>query len=263
MRIPYCIMSGSGNDFVVVDNREGVVDEDVCDRLNGIIKSENRDGLLLLEDSLKNNFKMRIINPDGSEAEMCGNGARCIAKFAKMQGIAGDKMNFETLAGEIQAEIIDSRVKIGMTDPGDILLNKELKLDDGTEIVHYINTGVAHTILMEEELEKIDIEGLGRAIRYHPDFQPQGTNVDFVSIFDTDTIKIRTYERGVEGETLACGTGAVAGACIAYLLGKVKSPAGAWTRGGEILKIYFDEIEGKITNLFLEGEVESIQEGEV
>ncbi len=261
-KISLCIMSGSGNDFVVVDNRSGVVNGDLHEELVRIVRKEGRDGLLLLEGSSKSDFKMRIINSDGSEAEMCGNGARCIAKFAQMNEIAQDKMKFETLAGEIEAEVAGNWVKIWMTDPTDIRLNQELRVNGETKIVHHLNTGVPHTVLVEEELEGVDVISLGRTIRFHQDFQPQGTNVDFMSILGDDTIKIRTYERGVESETLACGTGAVASTCVAYLLDRVSPPVGVWTKSGEILRVYFELFEGKIVHPSLEGEVKILREEE-
>lgn len=255
--IPFAKMCASGNDFIVINNMK----QDICinppiarrwcDRKRGI----GADGVLVLETSVQASFKMRIINADGSEAEMCGNGARCIAMYAYLNGIAARIMRFETLAGMINAEVTGEQIKIQLTQPTNIQLN--MKIDD-CQTVHYINTGVPHAVLLVDDVDNIDVITLGKKLRYHQAFQPAGTNVNFVEIIDRAHIKVRTYERGVEDETLACGTGSSASACICTLLGMVSSPVKVITKGKEILTIYIEQ-----DNIFLEGEAGIIFEGRI
>lgn len=262
-KISFAKMVASGNDFIVVDNRDGMIDitpgwvRKVCHRKFGV----GADGMLIVELSKVSDFKMRIINSDGSEAEMCGNGGRCVAKFAQIKEIAGSEMKFETHAGIIEAKIINHRVKIKLTNPINLLLNKKVRLQHKEINVHCLNTGVPHTVLMTDEIENVDVTGLGRQIRWHRDFAPAGTNVNFIQIIDNQTINIRTYERGVEDETLACGTGSAASACIAAILGLTKPSVKMLTKSGEILEIDFDKVEENITNLYLTGDVQIVYEG--
>jgi len=262
--INFTKMVASGNDFVVIDNRDGMIDvtpglvRRICQRKLGI----GADGVLILELSKIANFKMRIINSDGTEAEMCGNGGRCIAKFAQLKEIAGNQMKFETLAGIIEANIINhSRVKVKLTNPTDLLLNKKIQLQNREITVQCLNTGVPHTVLISKEIEDVDVMELGRQVRWHQDFAPAGTNVDFIQLIDTNTIKIRTYERGVEDETLACGTGSAASACLASILGLATPPVKVITKSGEILDIDFKMKGDNITNLYLTGDVQVVYEG--
>ena len=291
-------MCAGGNDFIVIDNRFGICTDgaSLALRLCKRSYSAGADGLLLLEKGKKSDqFKMRIFNPDGSEAEMCGNGARCIAAFASRKGISGSKVNLETHAGLISAEVIgpevrlhphlspplclaggrasrgrikkrgkgnSCKVRLKMCEPSDIRLSLKLSIDDREYITNFINTGVPHTVLIVEDLKTIDIE-LGKKIRYNELFQPQGTNVDFVEVIDRQKIRLRTYERGVEAETLACGTGAVAGAIVSYLLGKVSPPVSAETGGGHTLVIHFKPEDEKVTEVYLEGDATFVYEGEL
>lgn len=258
-------MNGSGNDFIVMDNGDGNIPTDpawvqaVCRRKFGV----GADGLLLAEPSEWADLKMRIINADGSEAEMCGNGARCMAYFAHSTGMAKSDMLLETLAGPVRAEVKNGRVKVKLTEPADITLSKEINLEGrGQERVAYLNTGVPHTVLVTRDVGRAEVVELGRRIRYHPAFQPQGTNVDFIEI-ESDHIKIRTYERGVEDETLSCGTGSVAGAIVAYLLGFLKPPVAVETRSGEVLTVYFEAEGSWIKEVYLEGDVQMVYRGEL
>ncbi len=258
--IPFVKMCASGNDFVVINNMEMGIHIDSflvkrwCDRKRGI----GADGVLVLEPSSHASFRMKIINADGSEAEMCGNGARCIAEYACLKGIADRLMSFETLAGMINAEVTGEQIKIQLTTPTNIKLNEKI---DEYPSIHYINTGVPHAILLVDDVGDIDVVSLGRAIRYHPAFQPAGTNVNFVEVVDSSCLKVRTYERGVEDETLACGTGSSASACICTLLGRVLPPVRVITKGGEVLTVYLEQDEGNITSLFLEGKASLVFEG--
>lgn len=259
--VPFVKMSGSGNDFVVIDNRKlniGVTPswiKKVCHRRFGV----GADGVLMVENSQSVDFEMKTFNSDGSECEMCGNGARCIARYAYLKGIASSKMQFETLVGLVEAEIINKKVKVKLLDPKDIKLN--LKID--THCIHFVNMGVPHTVLFVDELDKINVVGLGKGLRLHSYFQPKGTNVNFVEIVNNIQLKVRTYERGVEDETLACGTGSAASACIAALLNRVNSPVYVVTKGGEIIKVSFDKEGTRIKNLYIEGNADIIFEGKL
>ena len=266
--VEFTKMNGAGNDFIVIDNRERVVPPDIAVFAKQVCQrkfSLGADGLLLLESSSQgNDFRMRIFNPDGSEPGMCGNGARCIARFSQRIGVTGERMTFETLAGRMEAEVHDNEVRLKMSDPTDIKLHLRLHLDGDVYEVHYLNTGVPHVILLTESLESIPVNELGRKLRHHREFAPEGANVDFVKVEGKSSLHLRTYERGVEEETLACGTGAVASAIAAFSLGKVsKPPVEVHTRGGEILKIYFEASPPQVTNVYLEGKAGFVYEGEI
>ncbi len=267
MRIPFTKMSGSGNDFILIDHREPFLKEDglkdfvqkVCRRRVSV----GADGLILIERSEKADFKWRFYNADGGEAEMCGNGGRCAARFAHSKGIAGPSLRFETLAGILSARVEGKRVKLEMTKPFGLKLDETLLVDGKKEVFSFINTGVPHVVLFREDLERLDMVKIGRAIRRHSHFAPAGTNVNFVKVEKKSSLSIRTYERGVEDETLACGTGVVASALIATFKGLVKSPVSVKTRGGEVLSVHL-EIDGKeVKRVFFEGEVDTIYEAEM
>jgi diaminopimelate epimerase len=244
---------GSGNDFIIIDNRENIIKKrnyiakKLCDRKFGI----GADGLLLLEKSQKADFKMRIFNPDGSEAEMCGNGLRCILRFIYENSLSNKKkLKIETKAGILDGEIKGKRIKIRIRLVEEPNLNIKIPLEQKTIIGNYINTGVPHTIIFVNDVEEMNIEEIGPKIRYNKIFGEKGTNVDWVEIIKDKFIKIRTYERGVEGETLSCGTGAVASAIITFLKEGMGSPINVITRSKEILKVYFDN---ELKNIYLEG----------
>ncbi|MGD0915372.1 MAG: diaminopimelate epimerase [Thermodesulfobacteriota bacterium] len=267
MKIHFTKMSGSGNDFIVIDHRKPFLDPG---RLKVFIRSVCRrrvsvgaDGLILIERSERADFKWRYFNADGSEAEMCGNGGRCAARFACLKGIAGSSLTFETLAGILSAQVNGKRVKLEMTKPHSLSLDEAVHIEGRELILSRINTGVPHAVLFLKDLEEVDVIQMGREIRFHPHFAPSGTNVNFVRLENSSQLSLRTYERGVEDETLACGTGAVASALIAAFNGWVKSPASIKTRGGEVLQVYF-EIEGQdVKKVFFEGDVHVIYEGEM
>jgi diaminopimelate epimerase len=264
-RIPFIKMSGSGNDFILIDNRRRVLDGDqladfvrrVCTRKVSV----GADGLILIEPSSRVNFRWRFFNADGSEAEMCGNGGRCAARFAVLQGIAPPRLSFETLAGVIAAEVEGRRVKVQMVRPFGMELHLKIKIDEQEHALHFLNTGVPHAVEIVEEARQVRVVDLGRKIRFHPRFQPAGANANFVQIIDRRHLKARTYERGVEEETLACGTGAVASTLIAAALGLVDSPVAVETSGGEILHIYFQRREKDFEGVFLEGDTRVVYEG--
>ena len=265
-KLSFTKMSGSGNDFVMIDNRNGRLDVEPRTLAKRICRrgmSVGADGVILVEPSSKADFRMRIFNADGSEAEMCGNGGRCVARFAEMLGIAGPRMAFETLAGIIRAEVHNSRVKLQISQPRDLRLRQSIEVDGVVHQVHSINTGVPHAVILCSDLEEVAVRALGRQIRFHPAFQPAGTNVDFAVVLDSRALAIRTYERGVEDETLACGTGAVASALVAAALGLVSSPAQVRVRGGETLTVYFSGSGPDFHGVLFEGEVRLIYQGEL
>ncbi|HOL21257.1 MAG TPA: diaminopimelate epimerase [bacterium] len=255
-------MAGSGNDFVVIDNRGNTISNRkkaavlLCNRKFGI----GADGLLLLEKSRSADIRMRIFNPDGSEAEMCGNGLRCIMLFAVRQGIVkGSRINVETGAGLLEGSVSGRKVRAQLKLAGKP--QKEIKIPAGGKTITacFINTGVPHTVIFTDDIEKVDVNGEGPAIRYHRLFKPKGTNVDWIEITGNNTIKIRTYERGVEGETLSCGTGSVAGAIAGFLAGRVSPPVKVIARSGEKLTVSFDR---ELKKVYLEGDILTIFRGE-
>ena len=241
--IPFSKINGSGNDFLLIDNRQGIMRRadlpafvgKVCDRSRSI----GADGVIFIETSRRADFRWRFFNADGSRAEMCGNGGRCAARFAFERKIAGRVMGFETDAGLIRAEVLGRRVKLQMTSPHGLALSRSLTLGGRKITYSFLNTGVPHVVLFVPDLEKIDLMGTGKGIRTHRAFAPRGTNVNFVRVRKGEVL-IRTYERGVEGETLACGTGAVAAGILSALHGHVRPPVTVRTRGGEVLTIHFD-----------------------
>ena len=261
-------MSGSDNDFVVIDNRSDIISgrasfaRSVCRRRTSI----GADGLILIEKSKRADFRMRIFNPDGSEAEMCGNGARCAALYANLKFKRPDakRWSIQTGAGILSAQIkAANSVKIKMVEPKELKLDFNIKLDGTPYTLSYLNTGVPHTVVWVKDIDKADVYNLGRKIRHHSYFNPAGTNVNFVKVKDKNSIYIRTYERGVENETLACGTGSTASAIIAGLTRGLISPVLVHTRGGEVLKIYFSQKGAKIKDVYLEGNVKFVFQGEI
>lgn len=265
-KIPFYKMSGSGNDFILIDNRNGLIKEDASKFAATVCRikfSVGADGLILIESSNKADFRWRFYNSDGSEAEMCGNGGRCAARFAYIKEIAKENLSFETKAGIIKAEVRGRRVKLAMLEPKDLRRNIEIPVDERIRVLSFINTGVPHAVKIVPNVENFDVVGIGRKIRYHKEFQPAGTNVDFVQMVDEHNILMRTYERGVEDETFACGTGAVASALITSLGGQVKSPVSVKTRGGEILNIYFRIDHTGFKDVYLEGDTAVVCNGEI
>lgn len=265
--ITFFKMSGSGNDFIIIDNRDEVVAER---NLSTFIKrvcrrkmSVGADGLILLENSEAADFKWRYFNSDGSIAEMCGNGARCVARFAYLNNIAGPEMSFETMAGMVSARVENDLVKIKMPDPADLKTDYPLKLENGPLAVSRVNTGVPHVVVMVNKIDEVEVVKIGREIRFHPMFAPEGTNVNFICPQNGGIIAIRTYERGVEDETLSCGTGSIAGAIVMAEKFGIKPPVKVLTRGGGYLYIHFKKKEKKYCDVYLEGDARIIYKGEL
>lgn len=255
MKIPFWKMHGAGNDFILVDARQLAAPPSRqqisawCHRRTGV----GSDGLILLHPpQAGGHFRMQFFNPDGGEADMCGNGARCAARLAYELHLAPATMTIETAAGSVEAEILPgNQVRLELPPPREYRLDGMLTLGSG-ETVHYAfaDTGVPHVVIECEGLDDLAIRTRGREIRLHPHFAPQGTNVDFIAITGPGSLRIRTYERGVEGETLACGTGIAAAAVTAVQRGRVVSPVTVLTAGGDHLQVGVnlrDNIPGTVT----------------
>lgn len=263
--IDFIKMSGSGNDFILIDNRDlslpaaNVTDfvKRVCERKVSV----GADGLILIEKSNRVDFRWRFFNADGSEVDMCGNGGRCAARFACLKGIAGTSMSFETGAGIIDAEVRGDTVKLRLTDPHSLKIDEAIGVDGQLMYVNSINTGVPHVVHFTGDLDAFDVFNTGRQIRYHGHYQPAGTNVNFVTVTDRHALRVRTYERGVEDETLACGTGSVAAALISSRKGWVDSPVAVTVKSSEILTIYFDKTQESFEKVYLEGKATVVFEG--
>lgn len=260
-------MNGAGNDFILIDNRNGKVQlsrEQVvrlCDRHRGI----GADGLFLLRPcaSGKADWAWDFYNSDGSVAEMCGNGARCFARF--IQRVAGTKGNtsFETGAGVIAAAFQGERVTVNLTDLKDLRLNQKIALKEGTVVLHSVNTGVPHAVLFVSDADKAMVGQLGAEIRNHQYFLPEGTNVNFVQVTGPNAIRVRTYERGVEGETLACGTGVSASALISAEMHAFESPVKVQVQGGDQLEVSFERAGDDFRNVKLSGPADFVFEGRI
>ena len=266
--IDFYKMSGSGNDFILVDNRANLIEAALAPELARNLcrrkVSVGADGLILIENDDEVDFSWSFFNADGSKAEMCGNGGRCVARLAKILGICGSSLSFRTLAGIIRAEVSGNRVKLQMTEPRDLRLDQELELNGQRFNTHFVNTGVPHTVFIldgPEILAQQEVVGQGRKVRYHSQFAPAGTNVNFVAVLGEQALAIRTYERGVEDETLACGTGATAVALVGVAKGIVRPPVDVYTKSGETLTIYFDPKKGLPQEVYLEGETKVIYQG--
>jgi len=263
--IEFWKMNGSGNDFLVIDNRDGHIPAEDMGRLAARAcrrrQSVGADGVIFVIPGEAYDFGWHFLNADGREGEMCGNGARCIARFAFLKGIAGPKMTFETLAGPVSAEVEGRRVKVLMPDPTGLSLDVVLEKETGWRHVDFVNTGVPHVVVGVEDLMNHPVKAQGRALRRHGRFAPEGTNADFMKVLGPDRLEMRTYERGVEDETLACGTGAVACAVTASARGMVRPPVEVKTRGGESLRVYFQKKGDAFEAVWLEGNTAIVYEG--
>ena len=254
MGVRFAKMHGAGNDFVLIDDRDGTfpAERGILAAIGARGTGVGCEGIILVQRSDRLDFRMKFFNPDGSEAEMCGNGARCVAAFAREIGAAkADRMRFETLAGDVGAEVLGPQlVKIEMPDPKDLRAN-------------FVNSGVPHCIVPVADLAGADVAGEGRRIRYSEAFAPAGTNVDFVTYRAPHDVSIRTYERGVEAETGACGTGAVAAALVGVAQHGMEFPVRVRTAKGYELTID-GEFDGTgFHGVTLTGPVERVFDGEI
>lgn len=267
MLVDFTKMNGAGNDFVLIDNRAQKIrlipDQvvRVCHRQRGI----GADGVMMLVPcgSGRADWAWEFYNSDGSVAEMCGNGARCFARFVQKLTGAKGKLSFETVAGVISAEFHDERVTINMTEPKGLRLEEKINLSTGTQPVHSVNTGVPHAVLFVPDADQAMVHQLGRELRYHPHFAPKGTNVNFVQQLGSGRIRVRTYERGVENETLACGTGVTASALIAARLHQFTSPVKVQVLGGDELEVSFQSGRDGFTDVRLTGPADFVFEGKI
>lgn len=275
-------MSGTMNDFIIIDNRDDILKLGFAETYDAnhfpnnwkdsIVKlcarkySIGADGIILIESSNKADFKWHYFNCDGSEAEMCGNGARCAARFAFLEGIAGPALSFETKAGIIHAEVRNNLVKVRMTEPSEIKCDIQLSTGGGSVTLSKINTGVPHAVIPTENLDEFTLQtlkNLGATVRYHKYFQPAGANVNFIESMGPDSLKVKTYERGVEDITHACGTGVVASTLVAHAKKMVTSNVVKIKTMGGDLTVYFDVAGKKYTNVYLEGDARVICRGEL
>ena len=273
-RLPFLKMNGAGNDFVVLDNRDGGITLDaaaiahLCHRQRGV----GADGTLVVETPEPGppaDFRMRYYNADGGEAEMCGNGARCFARYAaRLLGTNPDSVTFQTMAGVIRARIEGERVRLEMSVPhgGTDLGSLTLESAHTFPEAYFLNTGVPHVVIPVEDVDTVDVHPLGRSIRYHERFAPRGTNANFIQLVSPEEIILRTYERGVEAETLACGTGATASALIHAEINEVEGAGSVAVRvrSGDTLHIGFTRT-GALTfaNVTLAGPADFVFGGEI
>jgi diaminopimelate epimerase len=267
MRLKFTKMNGAGNDFVLLDNRGRNITlrpeqlARLCHRQQGV----GADGVILLVPcaSGKADWAWDFFNSDGSPAEMCGNGARCFARFVRKLTGNSRAYTFETGAGIINAIFEGDRVTVNLTEPRDLRLNEKVALSTGPETLHSLNTGVPHAVLFVEDADRAMVRELGREIRRHAHFAPRGTNVNFVQPLGAGAIRVRTYERGVEGETLACGTGVAASALIAASLQQLSSPVKVQVQGGDQLEVSFRRDNGGFADVRLTGPADFVFEGEI
>jgi len=281
--IPFTKMAGAGNDFLLVDAMHAMLGDvtkqwpavarAMCDRRNGV----GADGVLVLERSRTATVRMRIFNADGSEAEMCGNGARCVAAFiSRWPGKSGN-VTLETLGGRVGAMVRGPQVRLEMPEPRHLKLDVPLAVNDGIRSLASVDTGVPHVVALVDQVDRVDVQGTGRMLRHHDAFKPRGANVNFI---ETDAarpsrLRVRTYERGVEGETPACGTGVTASAVVHAAredarrgprTGTRRYQIEVQTKSGEMLTVSLSvRGEGRVrrvTDVTLEGPVRWVCQGQ-
>ena len=267
-RIPFVKMSGTGNDFLILDNRNSILEESAYSRLAQLLcrrqHSLGADGVIFIESSEIADFRWRFYNCDGSEAEMCGNGSRCVARYAYLRGLSKAHCRFESKVGIIQSQIYQDKVRVLLTNPKALRLNYNLNIDGRPLKVSSIDTGVPHAVIEVKNLQEFaegNLIELGKTVRNHPFFQPTGTNVNFIEIIDSSSLRIRTYERGVENLTLSCGTGMVASAILTHAHGMTQSPVRIVSDGG-VTEVFFECEDNNYSGVYLQGEARYLCEGE-
>ncbi len=267
-RVPFYKLQGCGNDFVAIDNRVLRLPQElmaewarkVCPRAFGV----GADGIFFLELPPKErtgvDFLWHFYNADGSRAEMCGNATRCAGRLAHALGLAGETSVMGADAGDIAIAVLPDidQVKVQLTEPKGLVLGTVLNVLDHATEVHFVNTGVPHAVIFSDNVREVDVAAIGRAVRYHEHFAPAGTNVNFVQVVDSGRTLVRTYERGVEGETYACGTGVSAVQVVCAALGKTGERVENTTSGGEVLTT---SLEGG--RVYLQGAAELTFTGEL
>lgn len=264
MQLAFRKMNGAGNDFVLVDGRGGVAltaqqIAHICDRRRGV----GADGFIVIEPAPDHDFYMRFYNSDGTEAEMCGNGSRCAAAFGAHLGLgeeqAGEcRIRFLTGSGEIDATVAGCRVRLNMMDARAMRLNVPVEVAQVPGEVHFMIVGTRHVVVLMDDAGRLtrgDIMQLGRSLRHHPAFGPEGANVNFASTASDGRIHLRTYEKGVEAETHACGTGSIASAVLYAHTGGPNSPRTVVQRSGDELKVSFELSDSGATGVYLDGPV--------
>jgi len=273
MGLAFAKMSGAGNTFVVIDNRDAVVEAAlaaagtsldgfvirVCSPLYGV----GADGLILLERSDRYDFAWRFYNADGSRANMCGNGARCAARYARLVGAGGDRVAFETGAGVVTAELSGADVRVALTPPGPVGPPMEFKAGGAAYVGYPVDTGVPHVVIPVPSVSRVDVEALGPEIRNDPRFGAEGSNVNFVSPLEDGSLRVRTFERGVEGETMACGTGVTASALVMAELGRVSPPVTVVPLSGEALTVHFTRAGEGFADVTIVGPARVLFRGEM
>ncbi|MBR3086475.1 MAG: diaminopimelate epimerase [Kiritimatiellae bacterium] len=268
MKLHFTKMHGAGNDFILIDDRALSTPWEDYQLMSAIAARRTGigcEGIILVQPSDKADFRMRFLNPDGTEVELCGNGARCVAEFARSLGIVRKSMTMETMAGLVDAEIGDNGVRIWMPDPSAKRYGLELTIPQGVFKGHAVSIGCPHFVVPMplDELESLDVATIGAALRMHDAFSPEGTNVDFVSYIKPNRIRIRTFERGVEAESGACGTGAVAAAVVGVEVEGFTLPVKLSTTSGFTLSVDGDWRSGKCTGLTLLGPARKVFEGDI
>lgn len=266
-RVPFYKLQGCGNDFVAIDNRVLRLPKElmaewarrICPRAFGV----GADGLFFLELAAKGSgadVMWHFYNADGSRAEMCGNASRCAGRLIHALGIAGERHVLLTDAGPVAVAVDPAAglVKVQLTAPKDLALGAKLSVQGRETLVHFVNTGVPHAVILVDKADEVDVAGIGRAVRFHEHFAPAGTNVNFVQVVDRGHTLMRTYERGVEAETYACGTGACAVQVVLQALGLADAELANTSTGGEVLTTSIED--GRV---FLKGAAELTFTGEI
>jgi diaminopimelate epimerase len=267
MTLDFVKMNGAGNDFILIDNRSGKIKlttEQVvrlCHRQRGI----GADGLFLLvpNTSGRAEWSWEFYNSDGSTADMCGNGARCFARFVQSVAGAKERTSFETGAGVISATFQGARVTVNLTTPKALRLGEIVPAGGAKLMVHSLNTGVPHAVIFVPDADQAMVQQLGTEIRYHEHFKPKGTNVNFAQVLGPNHIRVRTYERGVEGETLACGTGVTASALVASRVHKFTSPVKVQVQGGDTLEVSWADAGEGFSDVKLNGPADFVFRGSI
>jgi diaminopimelate epimerase len=257
-------MHGAGNDFILVDDRQmnfPTADKGWLARIAARRTGVGCEGVILIQPSKRDDFRMRFFNPDGTEVGMCGNGARCVARLANELGIAQEKMTIETLAGSLNAEILECDVRLEMMSPKNWKFDRTLKVAGKQFQYSFVVTGVPHVVIELESIDDCDVQAMGARIRHHADFAPSGANVNFISVMGPQLLKVRTYERGVEAETMACGTGVVASALTAARRGRVNPPVKVLVASRDILTVDFQFVRDNVENVTLLGPTVHVYRG--
>lgn len=264
--IPVSHYSGCGNDFLLLDNREGHIPELTPECISRLCQTDagaGVDGLIIAQHSKSADVAMKFYNCDGTEADMCGNGVRCLMQYLRQKrSYPRERCLLETKLRDLILTSDETDVSVQMGTVHNYGWNIPLEHEGKTYYAHHLNTGVPHIVIFTDNLEAVDVARVGRAFRYHEQFAPQGTNVNFVEVHNT-TAHIRTYERGVEGETLACGTGVTAAACCLHALHNFASPVSIRVRSGEWLQVLFEDVDGKLDNVTLKGPATWIRDGQI